>query len=367
MLIGVMGCMAQRLGGELAAGDTRIDLILGPDSYKSLPVALDRIRLASEPVVEVSQDPGCLYTLRPGACGSISAFVTIMRGCDNYCSYCIVPYVRGRERSKPVGGILEEARHMVGLGVKEVTLLGQNVNSYRHDGTDFAELLEAVNQVPGLQRIRFTTSHPKDLTKRILENMRDLPKVCENLHLPIQSGSDSVLAMMNRGYTYGQYRRLVDTARASLPDLAISTDIMVGSPTESVSDHEATLRAVREIGFDSAFMFRYSSRPGTQAAEYPDNVEEGEKIRRLQEVIALQNRIVDNKKRSIVGRKVEILVDAESKREPGWLLGRTRKNWLAKLPQKGVSKGETVIAEVTDATRWMIICDGSVRKVGNWK
>jgi tRNA-2-methylthio-N6-dimethylallyladenosine synthase len=363
MLIGVMGCMAQRLG-KLLVARYGVDLVVGPDSYKAIPQLLEQIGRSSEPVVDVIQDSTCLYTLSPRTCGSISAFATIMRGCDNYCSYCIVPYVRGRERSKPLPAVVREVTHLVDLGIKEITLLGQNVNSYRHGSAGFAEVLEAVHEVEGLQRIRFTTSHPKDLTQGILEKMRDLPKVCESLHLPVQSGSDRVLALMNRDYTCDHYRHLVDRARTVMPDLAITTDIMVGFPTERRPDHGATLKAMRDIRFDSAFMFRYSPRPGTKAAGYPDDVEEEEKIRRLQEVIALQNAMVDDKKRLLVGTEIEILVENSSKREPGWLVGRTRKNWLAKLPQKGVSKGETVVAKVTDVTRWMIVCEGSVRKVG---
>lgn len=367
LLIGIMGCMAQRLGAELARENRPVDLVLGPDMYRALPEALDRAGAESGPVIEVRQDSACIYTLKPRSHSPVSAFITIMRGCNNYCSYCIVPYVRGRERSKPIEMILDEVRHMVGLGVKEVTLLGQNVNSYRDGMTDFARLLGIVNEVKGLERIRFTTSHPKDLNARIIEKMRDLPKVCESLHLPVQSGSDRVLRLMNRGYTCDRYKQMVDTARTIMPDLAISTDIMVGFPTELPSDHEATLRTMEDIGFDSAFMFRYSTRPGTHAAGYEDDVDESEKIRRLQEVIGLENSIIDEKKKSLLGKDVEVLVEAESKRESGWLVGRTRKNWLAKLPQKGVSKGETVIAKVTDVTRWMIVCDGSVRKVGSQK
>jgi tRNA-2-methylthio-N6-dimethylallyladenosine synthase len=197
--------------------------------------------------------------------------------------------------------------------------------------------------------------------------MRDLPKVCESLHLPLQSGSDRVLGLMNRGYTSGDYRHLVEAAREALPDLALSTDIMVGFPSETLSDHEATLRAMEDIRFDSAFMFRYSVRDGTEAARLADDVGEEEKIRRLREVIELQNRQVDKKKQALVGKEVEILAEGPSRRDAGFMVGRTRKNWLAKLPQKGVSKGETVIAKVTGVTRWMIACDAAVRKVGGTK
>jgi tRNA-2-methylthio-N6-dimethylallyladenosine synthase len=365
--IGVLGCMAQRLGQKLIDAGGRVDLVAGPDSYGALRSMLEDLWTSPGPIVETGQDPGCLYTYRPESHEGVSAFVTIMRGCDNYCSYCVVPFVRGRERSKPGESILEEIRHLVDLGVRQVTLLGQNVNSY-HDGRmDFADLLEAVDGLPGLDRIRFTTSHPKDLSPKVIDGMRDLPKVCESLHLPLQSGSNRVLKLMNRGYTCDDYKRLAETAREAVPGLALSTDLMVGFPSESLADHEATIRAMESIRFDSAFMFRYSVREGTRAAGLRDDVSELEKIRRLREVIELQNILIDEKKQALPGQEVEILVEGPSRRDPGFMVGRTRKNWLAKLPQKGVSKGETVIARVTGVTRWMIACDAAVRKVGGTK
>lgn len=364
LVVGIVGCMAQRLGRRLTEQGLGADLVVGPDCYGTLATILDRLARVRLPVVETAQDPGCIYTLRPRTHDTVTAFVTIMRGCNNFCSYCIVPYVRGRERSKPHASILREVEHLVDLGVREVTLIGQNVDSYDDGEVDFAGLLETVNRVEGLHRIRFTTSHPKDLTPEVIDCIRDLPKVCENLHLPLQSGSDRILSLMNRGYTYDRYLDLTQLARASVPDIAISTDIMVGFPTETNADHDATLAAMEEIEFDSAFMFRYSARDGTQAAQLEDDVADGVKTARLREVIDTQNTIVDVKKRAFMGKEVEILVEGESRREPGFVIGRTRKNWLAKLPRKGVSKGETLIAKVTGVTRWMITCDGMVRKVG---
>jgi tRNA-2-methylthio-N6-dimethylallyladenosine synthase len=364
LLIGIVGCMAQRLGAKLARKGTGADLVVGPDSYRALPRIIAGLEKDRGPVVETTQDAGCMYTYRPEVCDAVSAFVTIMRGCDNFCSYCIVPYVRGRERSKPLGDIIREIEHLVGLGVSEVTLLGQNVNSYGDGRTDFADLLETVNGVQGLKRVRFTTSHPKDLAPKVIDRIQDLPKVCEHLHLPLQSGSDRVLALMNRRYTCRDYRRIVDLARSAIPGIAITTDIMVGFPGETRSDHQATLSAMEAIAFDSAFMFKYSERDGTDAALLADDVEDDEKVTRLRQVIELENSIVDAKKQALLGDEVEILVEGESRREPGFLVGRTRKNWLAKLPRKGVSKGEVVVAEVTGVTRWMITCDGTVRKTG---
>jgi tRNA-2-methylthio-N6-dimethylallyladenosine synthase len=364
LLVGVVGCMAQRLGARLVREGIGADLVVGPDGYRGLARIVSDLEEGRAPVVETAVDSSCMYTSRPRAYRGVAAFVTIMRGCDNFCSYCVVPYVRGRERSKPAAEVIREIEHLVGLGVREVTLLGQNVNSYSDGRTGFEGLLEAVSGIRSLDRIRFTTSHPKDLVEGVVACMRDLPKVCEHLHLPLQSGSDRVLTLMKRGYTYRDYRRIVELARSAVPDIAITTDIMVGFPGETRSDHQATLSAMKEIGFDSAFMFKYSERDGTEAARLADDVKDDEKVARLKQVIELENSIVDAKKQSLVGREVEILVERENRRDPGFLVGRTRKNWLAKLPRKGVSKGEVVVAEVTGVTRWMVTCDGPVRKAG---
>jgi tRNA-2-methylthio-N6-dimethylallyladenosine synthase len=220
------------------------------------------------------------------------------------------------------------------------------------------------NDVPGLGRIRFTTSHPKDLTLGVIERIRDLPKVCEHLHLPLQSGSDRVLSLMNRGYTSSEFGKIVQFARHNIPTLAVTTDIMVGFPTETESDFESTFRALDEIRFDAAFMFRYSPRDGTKACRLGDDVALEEKTRRLKEVISLQNCITDEKKQALLGREIEILIEGESDREPDFMLGRTRENWLAKIPREGVRRGETVVARISSATRWMVTCDRSLRKAG---
>ncbi len=364
LVIGVVGCMAQRLGKRVAGAATRVDLIAGFDSYPSFLEVLEEAGRGKQPVVEISENPCSLYSLRPLRQESVTAFVTIMQGCDNFCTYCVVPYIRGRERSKASRVILEEIEHLVGLGVKDVTLIGQNVNSYRHVDVDFSGLLEMANDVPGLRRIRFTTSHPKDLTLGVIERMRDLPKVCEHLHLPLQSGSDRVLSLMNRGYTSSEFGKIVQFARHNIPTLAVTTDIMVGFPTETESDFESTFRALDEIRFDAAFMFRYSPRDGTKACRLGDDVALEEKTRRLKEVISLQNCITDEKKQALLGREIEILIEGESDREPDFMLGRTRENWLAKIPREGVRRGETVVARISSATRWMVTCDRSLRKAG---
>ncbi len=361
--IGIVGCMAQRLGEELVKSKVRPDFIIGPDAYDSIPRVIEDLEREQLPIVNTYRNSSAIYTFRPSRYDEVTAFVTIMRGCNNYCSYCVVPYVRGPERSKPYREIMSEISHLVHLGVKEVTLLGQNVNSYNDGEVDFPRLLEMVNEIDGLVRIRFTTSHPKDLSQRVIRVMRDLPKVCEYLHLPLQSGSDRILKLMNRSYTFASYCDLIASIRSAIPDIALSTDILVGFPGETPEDHEATLRALGEIRFDSAFMFKYSPRSGTVASQLEDDVSEEEKIRRLNEVIQLQNSIVDEKKRALVGKNVEILVEGQSQRHPDHLYGRTRKNWLAIVPSKGVSKGEVVVAKVTSATRWMLTCECTSKKV----
>jgi tRNA-2-methylthio-N6-dimethylallyladenosine synthase len=361
--VAVIGCVAQRLGRRLIEVH-HADLVAGPDAYRSLPGMLEDLGRKGRPAVATDQDATCVYSHRPDRTCSVTAFVTVMRGCDNHCSYCIVPHVRGRERSKPHREVVEEIGHLADLGVKEVILLGQNVNSYRDGDMGFPGLLESVNGISGIERIRFATSHPKDMSPSLIGCLRDLSKVCEHVHLPLQSGSDRVLALMNRGYTFESYARLVDTARREVPGLAVSTDILVGFPGETGRDHRLTLLAMEAVGFDSAFMFRYSARAGTRAALLDDDVAEKEKIGRLQEVIRLQNRITDRHKQEMPGRRVEILTERLSSRDSGYLLGRTRKNWLAKLPAKGVRRGETVVAEVTGASRWMLTCERVVRKAG---
>lgn len=361
--IAVVGCMAQRLGARLTAVVPAVDLVAGFDAYPSIPALLEDCSRRTRALLATSEVPSFLHSLVPLEHRSITAFVTIMQGCDNFCSYCIVPYVRGRERSKPCETILAEMRHLVGLGVREVTLIGQNVNSYRDGETDFAGLLRQASEVAGLKRLRFTTSHPKDITIGLIEAIRDLGKVCEHLHLPLQSGSDRILALMNRGYSLGDYRRMVDFVRHTIPGLAVTTDLMVGFPTESETDFQATLAALGDIAFDAAFMFRYSPREGTEAARLADDVPDQRKTERLQKLLDLQNSITDRNKASLVGREVEVLVEGPSSREPGFSVGRTRENHLAKIHSKGVEIGETVVAPVSAVTRWIVVCEGSLRKV----
>ncbi len=357
MRIGIIGCVAQRLGDGLVRSDIQPDFVIGPGAYHRLADLLLELDSKATPVVDVSREDEVLTSFLPKRYDSITALVAITKGCNNRCTYCVVPHARGREISLPHEMIIDEISHLVGLGVKEVTLIGQNVNSYNDGKLDFPDLLRLVNGIEGLLRIRFTTSHPKDLSTKLITTIADLDKVCNHIHLPLQSGSDRILALMNRGYRFDQYKRIVDMLRDAVEDIAITTDIIVGFPTETIEDHRATLDAIYLIEFDAAFMFKYSPRPGTEASLLCDDVPDSEKTRRLTDVITLQNKIIDKKRKQTVGKTVEILVESESDRHPGYMIGRTSENWLARLPKEGVSKGQLVRAKVVSASRWMLTCE----------
>ncbi len=320
----VAGCMAQRLKGELTQKTPYLDLVLGPDSYRQLPELLTSVLSKRHPVVETCLSKTELYEglpvdHKPG----ISGWISIQRGCNKFCSYCIVPYVRGRERSVKPQEILSQAQRMVEQGFKEITLLGQTVSSYCCDGVRFSDLLYQLNELPGLLRIRFMSPYPTDFDESLCKAMA-LPKVARHLHLPLQSGSDRMLKAMNRQYTYGEYREIVDRLRASVPDLALTTDVIAGFSGETDEDFEQTLQALREIRFESAFMFRYSERDGTVASrKMPDDVPDAVKGERLERMIALQEAISKEQFEKMVGRTLEVLVDGESRRDPGQIIGRS--------------------------------------------
>lgn len=332
-LLGVTGCMAQRLGGEFLALAPFLDLVVGSGAYpRFLDTLQARVR-TGRPQVDVGFARDFTVEDRPElAPGTVKTFLTIIRGCDNSCHYCIVPMTRGRERSKPIGQVLAETAWCVEQGVREITLLGQNVNHYRDGEFGLAECLRQVAQVPGLTRVRFTTSHPGYMTDDVLETMAAEPRIMPQLHLPLQSGNDRVLASMNREYTLDRYRRLVDLGRRLMPDLALSTDIIAGFPGETAEEFEDTVRAMESIRFDSAFMFKYSPRRGTVAAGLPDDVPPEEKQRRLARIITMQRSITEERSARFVGRTVEVLVDGRSNRDPDLLVGKTREFKNAVFP-----------------------------------
>lgn len=333
VILGILGCMAERMKEELITNH-HADLVAGPDSYLHLPTLIAQCELGQKAIdTELSTTETYRDIMPQRAHGShLSGFVSIMRGCNNFCHYCIVPYTRGRERSRDVSSILNECRDLRDRGYKEVTLLGQNVNSYcsaTEDGNTvtFPQLLAMVAESIPEMRIRFTTSHPKDMSDETLHTIARYPNLCRHIHLPVQSGSDKILHLMNRKYTREWYMGRVNAIRTILPDCSITTDIFVGYHDETLEDHEMSLSLMREVGYDSAFMFKYSERPGTYASKHlPDNVDEEEKIRRLNEMIELQTGISAEQYRKDIGKTFEVLVEGYSKRSREQMCGRTSQN-----------------------------------------
>ena len=357
IIIGVIGCMAERLKQELIE-KRGVDLVAGPDSYLDLP---NLVAAAETGAPAINIDLSTTETYRditPRRIGSngVSGFISIMRGCNNFCSYCIVPYTRGRERSREPQSILNELEDLRNRGFKEVTLLGQNVNSYSFtpdngDTIDFPSLLAMVAKAAPGMRIRFTTSHPKDMSDKTLETMALYPNIARHIHLPVQSGSNSVLKAMNRKYTREWYLDRVAAIRRILPDAGLSTDMFTGFHDESEEDFQQTLSLMQEAGFDSAFMFKYSERPGTLASrEMPDNIPEDIKIDRLNRMIALQNELSLKSNLSDVGKEFEVLVEGTSKRDKGELFGRTSQNKVVVFPAEGAKPGDFIIVRIISAS-----------------
>jgi len=324
--IAVVGCMAQRLGEELIRRFPLVDLVLGTEEIFSLPEIIESGDSGERVKLRLSgRDFGDLATkLAPFGAKALASFVAITRGCDKFCSYCIVPYLRGPLRCRPHPQILEEVEALVTRGAKQITLIGQNVNSYSDGKIDFPDLLERVCSLPGLQRVRFTTSHPGDFGDRLVDRMADLPQLCEHLHLPLQSGSNQILGRMNRNYTVEEYVQKVEGARGRIPSLGITTDLIVGFPGERETDFERTLEAVERVGFDASFTFRYSPRAGTVAAGFDDDVPEEVKIERLSRLIALQRKISEMKNRELAGTVQEVLVEGHSRRQQDRWRGKSR-------------------------------------------
>ena len=361
LIIGVLGCMAERAQQDLL-DNHHADLIAGPDAYLSLPDLIAQAETGHKAMnIELSTTETYkdIVPQRIGLGHRIGGFVSIMRGCNNFCHYCIVPYTRGRERSRDIESILKEVRDLRDRGFKEVTLLGQNVNSYRskegrREGekeTDFPALLRHVAEEAPEMRIRFTTSHPKDMSDETLQVIAEMPNVCKHIHLPVQSGSDKILKLMNRKYTREWYLDRVAAIRRIIPDCGLSTDIFVGYHSETEEDHQMSLDLMREVGYDSAFMFKYSERPGTYASKHlPDDVPEEEKIRRLNELIALQTEISAQQNKKDEGKTFEVLVEGFSKRSRDQLCGRTEQNKMVVFPKAGHHIGETVQVKITGST-----------------
>ena len=365
-MIGVIGCMAERMGEQLLR-DYKVDFVAGPDAYLDLPNLIAQCEQGHQAInVQLSTTETYADVLPARLGKQISGFVSIMRGCNNFCSYCVVPYTRGRERSRDVQSILSEVRDLQTRGYKEVTLLGQNVNSYcwqpaadqivngkypNRQSLDFADLLQTVAQAVPDMRIRFTTSHPKDMSDKTLQVIADNPNICKFIHLPVQSGSNKILKLMNRKYTREWYLERIAAIRRIVPDATIGTDVFCGFHDETLDDHAQTLSLMREVGFDTAFMFKYSERPGTYASKHlPDNVSEEEKVRRLNEIIALQNTLSLESNLREVGKVVEVLVEGYSKRSREDMFGRTSQYKTVVFPREGRHIGEFVNVKILSAT-----------------
>ncbi len=358
LIIGVVGCMAERVKEDLIENH-HADLVAGPDAYLTLPELFASAEAGEKAInVELSLSETYREIIPERICGNrISGFVSIMRGCNNFCHYCIVPYTRGRERSRDVESILNEVRDLEQKGYKEVTLLGQNVNSYLFEPQDgsapinFPQLLRKVAETVPEMRIRFTTSHPKDMSDETLHVIADMPNVCKHIHLPVQSGSNRILKLMNRKYTREWYLERVDAIRRIIPDCGLTTDIFVGYHSETEEDHQMSLSLMRECRYDSAFMFKYSERPGTYASKHlPDDVPEEVKVRRLNEMIELQNELSAESYKNDIGKVFEILVEGTSKRSKEQLFGRTEQNKVVVFDRGNHHIGDKVMVRITDSS-----------------
>ena len=355
IIIGVLGCMAERVKEELIENH-HADIVVGPDAYMTLPDLIAQVECGHKAInVELSTTETYKDIIPQRICGThIGGFVTIMRGCNNFCHYCIVPYTRGRERSRDVESILRECRDLADRGFKEVTLLGQNVNSYRlpeNPENGFPELLRRVARAVPEMRVRFTTSHPKDMSDETLHVIAEEPNICHHIHLPVQSGSNRILKLMNRKYTREWYLDRVAAIRRIIPDCAISTDIFVGYSSETEEDHQQSLSLMRECQYDSAFMFKYSERPGTYASKHlPDDIPEEVKIRRLNELISLQNELSAESNKRCIGQTYDVLLEGVSKRSKDQLFGRTGQNKVVIIDRDSHHIGETVRVTITESS-----------------
>lgn len=364
LLVGLLGCMAERIKNQLLEEEPTLDFIAGPDAYRSLPALIEKAATgesAYDVMLSTTETYDDITPVRYDTNG-VSAFISIMRGCNNFCSYCVVPYTRGRERSRSPQTILAEARQLLAEGYKEVTLLGQNVNSYcyEEDGktTTFAQLMEMTAQLSPTLRVRFATSHPKDISDELIKVIAQYPNVCKYIHLPVQAGSTSMLKRMKRVYTREQYLERIATIKRLVPDCAIATDIIAGFCGETEEEHQATLSLMREVGYSYAYMFKYSVRDNTFAAKnYADDVPEALKLKRLEDIIALQQELSLQHNQRDVGKTFEVLVEGTSKRSADQLFGRTSQNKVVVFPKGNHQKGDYVNVTITSCTAATLIAN----------
>ena len=350
LLIGVLGCMAQNLKNDLLESKPYVDIILGPDSYRKLTQVISDRRPLANHLVDTKLSKHEIYDdMFPSRKSGINAWISIMRGCDKFCTFCIVPFTRGRERSRPINNILTEAKQAIKEGFVEITLLGQNVNSYMTDKGDFPELLKKIASLTGIKRIRYTSPHPKDINDELLIVMSTYSNICNSIHLPLQSGSSKVLSRMNRTYTKEEFLALVDKIKSYMPNCSISTDIIVGFPGETEDDFMETLDVVKKVRFDFSYMFKYSSRPGTKAAEYTDQIEENIKQKRLEKLITLQRKLTLNNNQKRIGTIQHVLIEKESKKSEQFWSGRTDGNIWTIIKKNNESVKDIIPVKITDA------------------
>jgi len=353
LVIGVMGCMAQLWKGKIQERASFVDLVFGSPAIARVGELVERARTERRSILDTGEAPLVKITAKPDRPDRIRAFVTVMEGCEKHCTFCVVPTTRGRERSHSPASILREIEGLAADGCREVTLLGQTVNTYGRDltpPTDLAALLEQANGIDGIERIRFTTSNPYNLTARLMRAIREVPKVVEYLHLPLQSGSDRVLERMHRGYTRARYLELIAELKETVPGIALSTDLIVGFPGETDEDVERTVETVERVGYDNVFAFRYSRRPGTPAAAMPDQIPEDVKARRNTRIIEVATRVAEERSRALQGRAMEVLVDGASRRDPREASGRTRCNRVVNFDAGGRDLfGAVVAVRITEA------------------
>lgn len=340
VVVGVLGCMAERLRKNLLQSESSVDLVVGPDEYRKLPELVENA-LAGEKGIAVRLSRVENYDdIIPLRTEGISAWLSVMRGCDKFCTFCVVPFTRGRERSRTLHSVVKEVEHLSAQGFKEVTLLGQNVNSYRDGEFDFADLLASVARVDRSMRVRFTTSHPQDMSDKLIDTIAEHENICNYIHLPVQSGSDRILQLMNRTYSADHYLKLVDNIKRRIPAVSLSTDIIAGFPTETEDDHRMTLDLMRDVQFDGAFTFKYSPRENTKAWHMGDDVPDEVKVRRLTEIIELQREISWKRNQQHVGQTMEVLVEGPSKKSEEDFCGRTDTNKMVVFPKGDMKPGE---------------------------
>jgi len=352
LVVGILGCMAERLRKDLVEQKSVVDLVVGPDEYRRLPELID-VAYSGDKGIGVRLSRTETYDdIVPHREDGLQAWISVMRGCDKFCTFCVVPFTRGRERSKPVHSILEEIESLSKRGFKDITLLGQNVNSYRDNDFQFADLLNACAKVDRSVRIRFTTSHPQDLSEDLLNTIADNHNICNYIHLPVQSGSDRILELMNRTYTINHYLNLIEMARKIIPGVSFSTDIIAGFPTETYEDHVKTIDVIRKVRYDGAYMFKYSPREGTKSYKMKDDVAENIKGKRLQEIIDLQQQISYEINQELIGREQVVLIEGFSKKSDQFFAGRTDTNKVVIVPvHKDLKKGLYARVKINRATQ----------------